>query len=243
LDAAYNRQFGYDDLGRLTTTSTGAMLWGTRTLIYDAMGNLKKTTIGATLSYSGSLPKLTSVTEAGVTTPVTYDPAGNDLTALKTTISPRNNIAQMSTTAMDYLYKYDGRGVRTWTSETPKPATGTTTRRYHFYTPDLRFLARTDYTVTASSTTVARTIEPIWFSRLSRIRSRAVSRARGRVKGLFAERGQAPCQRADAGLAASRARGCRGSQALWRRCCPRCARSARWTVRWWRGGRRNGRGW
>jgi hypothetical protein len=30
VDAAYNRQFGYDDLGRLTTTSTGAMLWGTR---------------------------------------------------------------------------------------------------------------------------------------------------------------------------------------------------------------------
>jgi RHS repeat-associated protein len=65
VDAAYNRQFGYDDLGRLTNTSTGAMLWGTRTLIYDAMGNLKKTTLGATLSYSGSLPKLTSVVDAG----------------------------------------------------------------------------------------------------------------------------------------------------------------------------------
>jgi RHS repeat-associated protein len=165
--AAFNRQFGYDDLGRLISTSTGALLWGTRTLTYDAMGNLKKTIHGITLNYSGTLPKLASAVENGVTTSVTYDPAGNELTATKSSvISPRNYIAQMSTPAIDYNYKYDGRGIRSWPSETLKPDTGTTTRRYHHYTPDLRFLARTDYTVTATSTTVARSIEALWFAGL-----------------------------------------------------------------------------
>jgi hypothetical protein len=67
---------------------------------------------------------------------------------------------------MDYRFRYDGRGVRTYTSEEPIPATGTYVKHYHHYTPDLRFLARTDYSVTGTTATVTRSIETIWFAGL-----------------------------------------------------------------------------
>ena len=167
IDASFNRQFGYDDLGRLVSTSTGALLWGTRTLLYDAMGNLKKTTLGATINYTGTLPKITNVVENGVTTPVTYDPAGNELSAGKTsTYSPRNYLASTSNAVMDYRFRYDGRGVRTYTSEDPIPTTGTYVKHYHHYTPDLRFLARIDYSVTGTTSSITRSLETIWFAGL-----------------------------------------------------------------------------
>jgi RHS repeat-associated protein len=117
LDHAYDRNFAYDDLSRLTQANTGSALWGTGTYAYDAMGNLQSSQLGAksrSFAYQGILPKLTSVTEDGMTRPVTYDSAGNELIAGATTsaYSPRNHMVNSN----GFSYGYDGRGVRSLTS-------------------------------------------------------------------------------------------------------------------------------
>jgi RHS repeat-associated protein len=115
LDPTYNRDFGYDDLNRLVSANSGTSLWGTGAYSYDAMGNMKTLQLGtvrsATFSYSGTLPKLTSVTENSTARAVTYDAAGNEVAVGSSlmTISPRNEVI----VADDSHYVYDGRGVRT----------------------------------------------------------------------------------------------------------------------------------
>jgi len=115
VDGTFSRDFTYDDLDRLTQAHTGQSLWGNATYSYDAMGNMLTMSLGATrqssFAYNGTLPKLASATENGLTRPVTYDAAGNELTvgAGSFTYSPRNLLA----TGDGLSYTYDARGLRT----------------------------------------------------------------------------------------------------------------------------------
>jgi RHS repeat-associated protein len=113
LDARFGRNFGYDDLYRLTRADTGTALWGNATYTYDAMGNRLAHTIGSRTSsyaYVGSTSKLSSVTENGQTQSVMYDPAGNEETVggAPFAYSPRNSLDR----AAGLRYVYDGTGVR-----------------------------------------------------------------------------------------------------------------------------------
>ncbi|HXO42330.1 MAG TPA: carboxypeptidase regulatory-like domain-containing protein, partial [Thermoanaerobaculia bacterium] len=114
LDGAFNRDFAYDDLFRLTGAPTGAALWGPGGYQYDAMGNMTALALGssrtAAFSYNGTLPTLSSVVENGVSRAISYDPAGNEVAVGSGAFSysSRNLLA-----AGDGLaYTYDGRGVR-----------------------------------------------------------------------------------------------------------------------------------
>ena len=118
VDPAYNRTFGYDDLHRLISATTGGALWGSGTYAYDAMGNMTALALGSarasSFAYSGTLPKLANVTENGSARAVAYDAAGNELTvgANAYAYSPRNYLASGDGLA----YTYDARGVRTITT-------------------------------------------------------------------------------------------------------------------------------
>jgi RHS repeat-associated protein len=167
----YNRAFSYDELNRLTGTTTGFELWRTSAYTYDAMGNvlfmtqgventdpepmttarqksvLKKTT---TFEYAGTLPKLQNVTELGATRPVSYDAAGNETHYLvDRTYSPRNLFASMQQAdeaggAPHRLdFSYDGRGLRVARKESPANGPASSATRRYFYTPELRLLAST----------------------------------------------------------------------------------------------------
>jgi YD repeat-containing protein len=108
LDASYNRDFGYDDLNRLTAANSGASLWGVGAYHYDRMGNLLSLDLGGTVevdpnqslrrrshqatidslpavnsrhetyAYIGTTPKLATVTTDGLDHPIVYDAAGNE---------------------------------------------------------------------------------------------------------------------------------------------------------------------
>ncbi len=118
VDSNYSRnQLSYDDLNRLTTANSGASLWGTGSYNYDDLGSVNSLTVGsrmATFSYSGTTPKLTSVTENGAPRSVTYDPAGNETIVGSGTFSysARNFLS----TADGLTYTYDGRGLRVVTA-------------------------------------------------------------------------------------------------------------------------------
>ncbi|MEO8034190.1 MAG: RHS repeat-associated core domain-containing protein [Acidobacteriota bacterium] len=139
IDPTYNRDFGYDDLNRLTTANTGSSLWGLGSYSYDAMGNMLTTQLGtarsATFSYLGSTPKLTAAVENGVSRAAAYDPAGNETSvgASLFTVSPRNQVA----TGDGAGYSYDGRGVRITTS------VGSTSR-LSLYTPELNLMSESE---------------------------------------------------------------------------------------------------
>ncbi len=120
-NSAYNRTFAYDDLNRLTTSNSGASLWGTASdnkYTYDAMGNMLSLKLGAgrtgTFNYllngsSKNLPKLNNVVETG-TRNVTYDSAGNETGVGAATYgySARNFLASGD----GLSYAYDSRGLR-----------------------------------------------------------------------------------------------------------------------------------
>lgn len=141
---AHNRDFGpYDDLNRLTIANSGSSLWGSGTgngYQYDKMGNVTSLQLGtlhtATFSYSGTLPRLASVTDStlnsGNPQSIGYDATGNQITigAATYTYSPRNFLA----TGDGFTYKYDGFGRRTVTQGSP----GT---RYSFYDPSFTLLS------------------------------------------------------------------------------------------------------
>jgi RHS repeat-associated protein len=116
VDSTYSRSlFGYDDLNRLTTANTAGSLWGAGSYQYDSMGNITSLGLGsrtATFSYSGTTPKLTSVTESGPRS-VTYDASGNETAVGSSNFfySARN----LLTSGDGLYYVYDGRGVRTVT--------------------------------------------------------------------------------------------------------------------------------
>lgn len=114
LDPDFDRAFDYDDLNRLTSATTGAGLWGTGRYRYDPMGNLTELDLGAarkaSFSYQGTLPELASVVADGVTQPIAYDAAGNEVRHGMTVsiYSARNLLSS----ADGLAYTYDGRGVR-----------------------------------------------------------------------------------------------------------------------------------
>jgi RHS repeat-associated protein len=123
-DAAYTRNFGYDDLNRLTSATTGTggtpPLWGeTGTFTYDSLGNRKSMNLGTraiTYSYDAvsghDTSRLKAVSEGSLT--VQHDPAGNEtvLGATLSSYSPRNLLASTSGAAAPLKLSYDGRGVR-----------------------------------------------------------------------------------------------------------------------------------
>ncbi|HSY50113.1 MAG TPA: RHS repeat-associated core domain-containing protein [Thermoanaerobaculia bacterium] len=116
-DPSFNRDFGYDDLNRLTTANSGSALWGNGGYSYDAMGNLLTSTLGSrntSFAYFGTTPKLSSVVENGTPRSVTYDPAGNELAigSASYDYSARNQLVGGDRST----YAYDGRGVRTITT-------------------------------------------------------------------------------------------------------------------------------
>jgi RHS repeat-associated protein len=114
-NGAYNRDFGYDDLNRLTTANSGASLWGAGSYSYDSMGNMLSSTLGSwrttASAYSGTTPKLSSVVENGTARGVVYDAAGNETTVGTSAYAytPRNSLASADTSS----YAYDGRGLLT----------------------------------------------------------------------------------------------------------------------------------
>jgi len=59
VDPGYNRDFGYDDLNRLTVANTGAALWGTASYRYDAMGNVLARDVGGVVEVDPNNPLLT----------------------------------------------------------------------------------------------------------------------------------------------------------------------------------------
>ena len=128
VDSSFNRDFGYDDLNRLTTATGGSSLWGTGGYTYDAMGNMLTSTLGTTVqtfTYTGTTPKLASVT---------YDAAGNELSGPLSpveTYTPRN---------LRDGFSYDGRGVRVLFTQAGFHGSPTVQTRV-LYTPELRLLA------------------------------------------------------------------------------------------------------
>jgi RHS repeat-associated protein len=143
VSSTYNRTFGYDDLNRLTAASTGAALWGTGAYTYDRMGNMQSFQLGSSrtgsFTYSGTTPKVATATENSVTTTVTHDAAGNELSGGSTssfTYSSRNLVESDGTNT----YTYDGRGVRVTSVGRSRPHIPPVIRS--IYSPDLHLLAQ-----------------------------------------------------------------------------------------------------
>lgn len=118
LNAAYDRDFGYDDLNRLVAANSGSALWGSGSYTYDAMGNTLGFALGTsrsgTFSYLGTTPQIANATENGASRAVAYDAAGNESTVggAPFTYSSRNFLE----TGDGLTYRYDGRGLRVITS-------------------------------------------------------------------------------------------------------------------------------
>ncbi|MCU1349856.1 MAG: repeat protein [Acidobacteria bacterium] len=174
IDAGYNRDFGYDDLNRLTTANTGPLLWGAASYQYDAMGNMTRQSFprlvvpeegGAPVpaelrvtsfayqqnSSSRNLPLLATVGEQGVDRTVYYGAAGNEIAYLMPrTYSARNLLTTVQdgwemTQSHRLDYGYDGRGVRVSSAEQPAAESGGTANRFYVYSPELQLLAVSKY--------------------------------------------------------------------------------------------------
>jgi hypothetical protein len=140
-NSGYSRTFGYDDLNRLTTASSGSLLWGsTGSFTYDRMGNMLSTTLGGTsrtFTYQSTKPLINTATD--LATSMSYDAAGNELKSPAgvpgsgdpVLYSPRNLVQSQFVRAYDRCVElygdaciqpdpveewrthvYDGRGVR-----------------------------------------------------------------------------------------------------------------------------------
>src|SRR6202171_6429893 len=149
VSPTYNRDFGYDDLNRLTTANSGTALWGTGTYQYDAMGNMTSLHLGSrnlAFAYSGTTPRLTSVSGSAPAT-VTYDAAGNEGIGQYSVRNLLNFVGDHSHEASQLAYSYDGRGVRVLASFTTPgvPPWGGTKIRRSLYSPELHLLAQSDW--------------------------------------------------------------------------------------------------
>ncbi len=105
LDPSYDRQFGYDDLDRLTSANTGTALWANGEYKWDAMGNILSLKLGeippggddwllrkrgvrgdenqplgrsSSFAYVGTTSLLAEITTNHLTRPVAHDAAGNE---------------------------------------------------------------------------------------------------------------------------------------------------------------------
>jgi len=114
-DARYNRDFGYDDLNRLTTANSGTLLWGAGGYSYDAMGNTLSSSLGnwktTSSTLAGTTPKLNAVVENGTSRSVSYDAAGNETFVGSSAFSYSSRNQLVSADAASYAY--DGRGLLT----------------------------------------------------------------------------------------------------------------------------------
>jgi RHS repeat-associated protein len=111
LPATNDRTLGYDNLERMTSASGP---WGTGTFVYDAVDNLRTTTVGSrstVASYVGN--RLTSLSTNNVASSYTYDLNGN-LTAKGPQGFTFDLGNRMSTANGKATYAYDGLGRRTW---------------------------------------------------------------------------------------------------------------------------------
>ena len=153
LDAGYDRTFGYDDLSRLVTANTGASLWGPGAYSYDAMGNMQSLSLGASgapqgrqsaFHYQATTPRLTSVEDNGVQTPVTYDSVGNETEYLASREYTSNRMTFVTRPSpapgesLSVAYEYDARGLRVTRNEYWSDSHET---RHFIYSPELKLLA------------------------------------------------------------------------------------------------------
>ncbi len=156
VDAAYNRDFAYDDLHRLITANSGSSLWGSGDYTYDAMGNMTSLQLGSralSFSYYGTTPKLQAVTGTNPAT-MTYDAAGNE----SGIYTARNQLDGGE------AYGYDGRGVRVYARKFGWPVPQML-EQHSVYSPELRLLARTDWSYLTLEGLFAGT-DYIWFGDL-----------------------------------------------------------------------------
>lgn len=144
---AYNRDFGYDDLNRLTVANSGTGLWGTGSYQYDAMGNMTELQLGSrteAFTSVGSTPKIQSVSGALVD----YDAAGNETSAVYSARNLLARVGAVNTITPRTEYAYDGRGVRVLTTSIhpgAPPWAGTTLRQSSIYSPELHLLAKSTW--------------------------------------------------------------------------------------------------
>jgi RHS repeat-associated protein len=170
LAPQYNRDFGYDDLNRLTAATTGAGLWGNGSYTYDAMGNMLTASLGAqrnsTFTFAGSTPKIATATELGVATIPTYDAAGNETTvgASSYSWSPRNLLSRVETADSVTLNGFDARGIRTTRQGLIKRIADGASLRHSLYTPELQALSTIDYFIHWGEATESSRREIVWFS-------------------------------------------------------------------------------
>jgi RHS repeat-associated protein len=167
-DSSYDRTFAYDDLNRLATAGSGSSLWGSGGYTYDAMGNLLSATLGSrtrTFTYVDTSPRIDAVTDAGTTTSMTYDDAGNELAGPSApspfisdarVYSPRNLLQQFALTSQRCLGSqgaegcthwgqntattwnyYDARGVRVAMTHSNSIPPNDLRLPFFFYTPEL----------------------------------------------------------------------------------------------------------
>ena len=167
VDSGYSRVFSYDDLDRLTGANTGALLWGSGSFSYDAMGNMLHSSLGTTalsFSYTGATPKIASVSSGSSVSSVGYDAAGNEL-GLATEISARNLVIEYASPSMAMNYEYDGRNVRVTRSQRAVGSADAWTTTDSTYSPELNLLSAKDYSSTARGGTfeVAQR-EVVWFN-------------------------------------------------------------------------------
>jgi len=165
-NVAYNRDFDYDDLNRLITATGGSSLWNSGSYTYDAMGNLTSLALGSaasTFNYSGTTPKLTSVTGTNGSS-VSYDAAGNE--TQYQAISPRGLVASASNTQTRSSFLYDGNSLRVYSADTISTRlAGFWNGHAHIYSPDLRPLARHDYFVAGGTEYPTGIVtEYVWFA-------------------------------------------------------------------------------
>lgn len=165
--AAYNRDFGYDDLNRLTTANSGTSLWGSGGYEYDAMGNMTSLHIGnrsLSFSYDGSTPRLQSIDGTNPAT-IEYDSAGNEVST--GAYSARNllqRVGYVSQFNSNLTYEYDGRGIRVASLRS-----GTIfgwrrqSRRRSVYSPELHLIAQSDWMVNPTLAGTFDGTEYIWF--------------------------------------------------------------------------------
>jgi RHS repeat-associated protein len=114
----FDRHFVYDDLNRMTSSTSGTQLWGTAQYNYDTVGNITSQSVGSRAdtfnqklnSSSLSTSEISSVVENGNQAAVSYDGAGNETNVGTSTYtySAREHLA----TGDGNSYVYDGVGMR-----------------------------------------------------------------------------------------------------------------------------------
>jgi RHS repeat-associated protein len=116
LPAANDRTLGYDSLDRMTSA---AGPWGTGTFVYDAVDNLRTTTVGSrstVASYVGN--RLQTLSTNGATAVRNEYDANGNLASRGTQAFGFDIGNRMASATGKATYAYDGLGRRTWVATT-----------------------------------------------------------------------------------------------------------------------------